>query len=196
MRRKNLKFFEGKMNDAVHVIEIVIAVVIFIGIAVGLVDLVRYFMIILKTPPIEAYEIFHTFLGHCLLLLVGAELIDMIIHHSINSLLELILFVIARKMLIYSHSMSDLIYGTLAMAIIFMIIKFLIPPMESAFLGVNSERGGEEPGEGGSAAEEPGEDEAKDEQFAQPEEEWHSVVGEARQAHRAAEEKAAQISRD
>ena len=38
----------------------------------------------------------------------------MIINHSTKAILELILFVIARKMLIYSHTMLDLVLGTLA----------------------------------------------------------------------------------
>lgn len=130
MRKKN---FEKKMENAVYVIELIISIVILIGILVGIIDLVRYFIMILKAPPIEAYDIFHTFLGHCLLLLVGAEFIYMIIHHSIKSLLELILFVIARKMLIYSHTMMDLVFGTIALAIVFLIIKFLIPMEKTRF---------------------------------------------------------------
>lgn len=115
------------MERAVHVLEFAIALIILIGIAVGLFDLVKYFILIIKTPPIETYDIFHTFLGHCLLLLVGAEFIYMIIHHSTKSLLELILYVIARKMLIYSHSMTDLVFGTVSLAFVFIIIRYLIP---------------------------------------------------------------------
>lgn len=139
----NKNNFEKKMESTVHMIELVIALVILIGIMVGIVDLVRYFLMILKTPPIEAYDVFHTFLGHCLLLLVGAEFIYMIIHHSIKSLLELILFVIARKMLIYSDSMLDLVFGTIALAGIFIIIKYLVPTEKTRFFNdqADDERG-------------------------------------------------------
>lgn len=61
-----------------------------------------------------------------MLLIVGVELILMLIYHSTDAVLELVLFVIARKMLIYSHTMLDLVLGTLSLAIVFAIIKFLI----------------------------------------------------------------------
>lgn len=130
--KKGDKFKKG-LDAGVQVLEIVIALIMLIGITFGLVDLVRYFILILKTPPIETYDIFHTFLGHCLLMLMGAEFIYMIIHHSTKSLLELILYVIARKMLIYSQTMLDLVFGTVSLAFVFIIIKYLIPVEKTRF---------------------------------------------------------------
>ena len=49
----------------------------------------------------------------------------MIINHSTKAILELILFVIARKMLIYSNTMLDLVLGTLAISMVFFISKYL-----------------------------------------------------------------------
>lgn len=118
--------FETKLEKVTYVLEMVIAVVISIGIAIGLVDLIKYFVLIINANPAESYDLFNDFLGLALLLIVGIELILMIIYHSTDAVLELVLFVIARKMLIYSHTMLDLVLGTLSLAIVFAILKFLI----------------------------------------------------------------------
>lgn len=120
------KRFAKKIEKAVHIIELIIACIIIIGILLGLVQLLRYFLLILTAPPDESYNLIQSFLGLALLLIVGAELIHMILYHSTEALLELILFVIARKMLIYSTNVVDLIFGTIAIAIVFFTMKFLV----------------------------------------------------------------------
>lgn len=123
----NQKFIEQMIGDIVKIVELIIAAIIIVGIFIGLIDLVKYFLIILEASPENSYNMFQAFLGHALLLIVGAELILMILYSSTNALLELILFVIARKMLIYSNTVVDLIYGTIAILIIFFTMKYLIP---------------------------------------------------------------------
>lgn len=117
---------ETRIEKFVHAIEYAIAVILIIGMLIGLLDLIHYFKTIFEATPANAYEEFHAFLGHALLLIVGAELILMILYYSTSALLELILFVIARKMLIYSETLLDLVIGTIALAIVFLIIKFLL----------------------------------------------------------------------
>lgn len=117
---------ESRIEKFVHTIEYIIAIILIIGMLIGLLDLVHYFKTIFEATPANAYEEFHDFLGHALLLIVGAELILMILYHSTSALLELILFVIARKMLIYSETLLDLVIGTVALAIVFLIIKYLL----------------------------------------------------------------------
>ena len=119
-------FLEEKLEKLTYILEMIITVLIAIGIIIGLIDLARYFGQIFIAAPSESYEIFQDFLGYALVLIVGIELMLMIINHSTKAILELILFVIARKMLIYSHTMLDLVLGTLAIAIVFVIIKFLV----------------------------------------------------------------------
>lgn len=118
--------FETKIEKVTYVLEMIVAVLIAIGVAIGLIDLIKYFHQIFVTDPASSYELFNDFLGYALVLIVGIELILMIIYHSTDAILELVLFVIARKMLIYSHTMLDLVLGTLSLAIVFAIIKFLI----------------------------------------------------------------------
>lgn len=119
-------FVEEKIEKATYIIEMVITALLAIGIIIGLIDLVKYFYEIFTATPAESYDLFQEFLGYALILIVGVELILMILYHSTKSILELILFVIARKMLIYAATMTDLVYGTLAIAIVFATLKFLV----------------------------------------------------------------------
>lgn len=119
-------FVEEKVEKVTYIIEIIITVLLAIGIAIGLIDLIKYFSVLVIAPPAESYDLFQGFLGFALLLIVGVELILMILYHSTKAILELVLFVIARKMLIYAETMTDLVWGTLAIAIVFATLKFLV----------------------------------------------------------------------
>lgn len=119
-------FVEDKIERVTYIIEMVIAVLLAIGIIIGLIDLVKYFGTILVAAPAESYDLFQSFLGYALILVVGVELILMILYHSTKAILELVLFVIARKMLIYAETMTDLVLGTLAIAIVFATLRFLV----------------------------------------------------------------------
>ena len=120
-------FVEEKVEKVTYIIEIIITVLLAIGIAIGLIDLIKYFsVLVIVAPPAEYYDLFQGFLGFALLLIVGVELILMILYHSTKAILELVLFVIARKMLIYAETMTDLVWGTLAIAIVFATLKFLV----------------------------------------------------------------------
>lgn len=120
------KVIPKNIEKIVHVIELIIAYMIIIGILIGLIDLAGYFILIFTASAQESYNLLQSFLGLALLLIVGAELIHMILYHSTESLLELILFVIARKMLIYSNNVIDLVFGTIAIAIVFFTMRFLV----------------------------------------------------------------------
>ena len=119
-------FIDENFKKIIHGIEVIIAVILMIGIVIWLTDLIKYLLEILKSPPSESYDLFQSFLGHALLLIVGAELISMILYHSNRALLELLLFVIARKMLIYAYTMTDLVLGSIAITIVFATLRYLI----------------------------------------------------------------------
>lgn len=116
-----------KLNGFAMGLEVILTVILSIGIIIGMLDLLLYFKEIYTADMVDVYYTFKSFLGYTLLLVVGIELIFMLIYHSTNAILELVLFVIARKMLIYAETMLDLVLGTVAIAIVFLIIKFLAP---------------------------------------------------------------------
>ena len=114
-----------RMKKVALYLELILAIFIAVGIIVGMVDLFRYLMLILKTNAIDTYDLFQRFLGHVLLLVVGVELIAMLIMHTTGSVIEVLLYAVARNMLISGKGMTDFILGVASIAAIFAIRKYL-----------------------------------------------------------------------
>ncbi|MGN0242129.1 MAG: hypothetical protein ACI4CS_10615, partial [Candidatus Weimeria sp.] len=68
---------------------------------------------------------FHVFLEHAFNLVIGIEFIRMLIRHTPGAALEVLLFSIARHMVLDSGSGIELVFGVAAIAGIFAIRKFL-----------------------------------------------------------------------
>lgn len=109
-------------------LEAVVAVIIIAAIVFGMVDLIKYIGLIFMTNPIDTYDVFQKFLGHALLLVVGAELVLMLVLNTPAFIMEVLLFAIARKLLIGSQGMMEYILGIISIALIFAIKKYLVPP--------------------------------------------------------------------
>ena len=128
MEHKN-KTLKNIINIA-FILEIILALFLIVGVLIGMKDIFSYLIDIYRTDAVKTYDIFRQFLAHILLLVVGIELILMLVSHSVDSIIEFILFVIARKMLIYADTMLDLLLGTISIAILFLTIKFFAPTKE------------------------------------------------------------------
>ncbi len=117
----------NKLKDIIFIVEMILAVMILFGVLAGLISTILQIPLILAFTRDQFYTSFKDFLGNALLLVVGVELIRMLITHTTRATLELIVFVIARKLLIYTDSMMDIFLGTIALAIAFATIKYLLP---------------------------------------------------------------------
>lgn len=116
-----------RLVDIAFVLEIILAGFLVLGVLIGMKDIFSYIVDIFKTDAVDTYDVFRDFLAYVLLLVVGIELILMLVSHSVDSIIEFILFVIARKMLIYAGTMTDLLLGTVSISILFLTIKFFSP---------------------------------------------------------------------
>ncbi|MGB7604932.1 MAG: transporter associated domain-containing protein [Lutisporaceae bacterium] len=114
-----------KIKKLTYYLEFVLALFIVASVILGMVDLIRYLILIFTTNPVDTYEILQKFLGHVLLLVVGIELVVMLVFHSPSSVIEVLLYAVARKLLIGNQGMIDFIIGIVAIAAIFAIRKFL-----------------------------------------------------------------------
>lgn len=115
------------IDISIKVIEILICLAILMTVVLSIPDLIKYGLGILKLSDVSrSYELLNEFLKHALLLVVGIELLEMIITKSHESVLTLILFVIARKMLVYSVGLVDILIGSISIGLIFAIIKFVL----------------------------------------------------------------------
>lgn len=110
----------------VGIFEIVISLLLVVGIIIAIPDILKYYISILKSPELPSYDLFQNFLSHVLLLVIAVEFVVLMVAHSDTNIVHLIMLVIARKMLIYSSSMKDLLVAVIAIAILFIVRKFLL----------------------------------------------------------------------
>lgn len=113
-----------RIRNIILYLEVVIGIIIAIAVILGVPDLFKYMFIIIRSPQELSYEAFSNFLKHVLMLVVGLEMMMMVLTHSHESILTLVLFVIARKMLVYADSMFDIFIGTLSIAVVFFVLRF------------------------------------------------------------------------
>ncbi|HEY4543441.1 MAG TPA: hypothetical protein VIG40_02255 [Tissierellaceae bacterium] len=112
-----------KLNQFAEVLELILAVIIGIAVVIGIGTAVKNIFSISNLELIT-YDSFKEFLSYILILVIGVEFILMLLTHSATKITQLVVFVIARKMLIYGHNMLDMLLGSLAVAVIFGTLKF------------------------------------------------------------------------
>lgn len=121
------KKIKNIIDKGIKIIEVLICLTILLTLLLSVPNLIRYSIDIVKTLQLrQNYELLNEFLKYALLLVVGIELIEMIITRSHEAILTLILFVIARKMLLYSVDLIDILIGSVSIGLIFAIIKFVV----------------------------------------------------------------------
>lgn len=117
----------SKIAKVVVITEAILALLLAVGVIIGSADILRYFKIIYITPPMETFPVMQTFLGHILTLVIGLELAVMLIRHTPSSVIEVLLYAIARKMIIESKTMFDILLGIVAIGGLFFINKVFDP---------------------------------------------------------------------
>ncbi len=120
-----LKKVKSHLISSVMWLETILAFFIIISVIISGKDLISFLIKIYSLDPISSYDMFQKLLSYLLLLVVGLELALMLVKHTPNSIVEVMLYAIARKMLIYGTSSSEVLLGVLSLALIFIIKKFL-----------------------------------------------------------------------
>lgn len=120
-----LKKVEKTMKGFILWIEILLAIFIAVTVLLSGKDIVVLIYKVFITEASASYEILQGLFAHILLLVVGLELALMLITHSAGNVLEVILYAIARKMLISSSNSVDILLGVISLAIIFAVDKYL-----------------------------------------------------------------------
>lgn len=120
-----LKRIENSLKKFILWIEVILAVFIMVTVIISGKDIVILIYRIFVTEASSSYGVLQGLLSHILLLVVGLELSLMLISHTPGNVLEVILYAIARKMLISSTDSIDIMLGVIAIAMIFGVDKFL-----------------------------------------------------------------------
>ncbi|MCR8745492.1 phosphate-starvation-inducible PsiE family protein [Romboutsia lituseburensis] len=113
-----------------YIFESILAMVVLIAVFLGTIDVLRMiwkaYIVEFQTPV--QYSQLNDLLGQILLLVIGVELVVMLSLHLPGALIEVLLYAIARKMLLLpkSEGMADVLIGVIAIAGIFAIRKYLV----------------------------------------------------------------------
>lgn len=104
--------------------EMLLSIVILIAIAMAAVPLVRQ----LGDMPMQSgdMEFFTAFLSQALSLVVGVEFVKMLCKHTAETVVEVLLFAIARQMVVEHYGTLEILLGVLSIAALFAIRKFLL----------------------------------------------------------------------
>lgn len=117
-----------KLNDIIYTIsrytEILLSAVMLFVIILLIVPMIYNFISIplLDITPGQ----FTGFLGNCLTLLIGVEFVKMLAKHTAENLLEVLMFAIARQMVVEHLDMVATLIGVVAIAAIFAVRKYLL----------------------------------------------------------------------
>ncbi len=117
-----------KLNDIIYVIsrytEIVLSIILLIVIILLIFPVLYNFI---KIPILEiTLNQFTDFLGNALSLLIGVEFVKMLARHTAENLLEVLMFAIARQMVVEHLNMFETLIGVIALGTIFAIRKYLL----------------------------------------------------------------------
>ncbi|EKN42794.1 hypothetical protein CFSAN001627_04594, partial [Clostridium botulinum CFSAN001627] len=122
IKLKNLK---SKIISGVMWLETLLAIFMIASVLLSSKDLISFIVQIYTLDAIPSYDMFQKFLSHLLLLVIALELALMLVKHTPNSVVEVMLYAIARKMLVYGSSALEIFLGVLSLAGIFFIKKYL-----------------------------------------------------------------------
>lgn len=122
--KEKLRFIVATMSSYM---EIIISVFLLVGIAVAGIDLLKDLleMISLAFSNNSASISIEQFLSTGLQLIIGVEFVKMIAKHTMGSTIEVLVYAIARKLVISHGGTIDLLMGVIAIAILFFIKKYL-----------------------------------------------------------------------
>lgn len=117
-----------KLNEIIYTIsrytEIVLSAVMLLVIITLIIPMLYNFI---RIPLLDiSPEQFTEFLGNALTLLIGVEFVKMLAKHTAENLLEVLMFAIARQMVVEHLNMVETLIGVVAITVIFAIRKYLL----------------------------------------------------------------------
>lgn len=115
----------NRIIRSVMLLEIVLAAFIIFSVIASGYHLLLLLVDLLVADSARSYEIFQNLLAQVLLMVIGLELALMLIRHTPSRVIEVMLYAVARKMLIYTTQTWEIAIGVLALGGLFAIWKYL-----------------------------------------------------------------------
>jgi len=119
------QYLRNRVSKTASYIEIIFSIFIIIGILIVSVILVRDLVTgIIKEFRGEFVFDFRSFIGLIMQLIIGVEFVKMLSKHTPESTIEVLMFVVARKIIIDDPNYIDIGLGILSIGVLFMIKHF------------------------------------------------------------------------
>ena len=125
------------IDRASELLELAINIIIIIAVIVAVISLWKPFMDFVQNR--ESAHAFLDFLGYVLNVLIGIEFFKMLCKPDVDTILEVVMFVIVRHMVVLETSTVENLLTIVGMAIIFAIKKFLKEPKSETKKKINSD---------------------------------------------------------
>ena len=132
MKRNRLIFCRQWVARMASIIETVVALVVLLAILVAGVRVLLDVQDLFLAPDVD--EAFTTFLRSAFNVVIGIEFVKMLAKHSPGSAIEVLLFAIARQMVVEHTSPVENLVSILAILLIFVIRKYLFVPAFGAHM--------------------------------------------------------------
>ena len=123
------RIFRDQIAEAAGLLEVVLSGSVLIALLMSIVPLLRLMPGLLTDA--DSMEV-HTFLERALDIVIGIEFIKMLAKHSPGSALEVLLYAIARHMIVGHESAVENLFSVASIALIFCVRKFLLVPAVGA----------------------------------------------------------------
>ena len=121
------RFLDRHLGNAVHLFLTLLAILILIAAAIATFEIIIHDIPLLWRQSNE-YDALHQIIQDFLLVAIAAELALLFLFHRTSAAIEVLIFVIARKMVISGISGLDLLAGVAALAGLVVIRYYFISP--------------------------------------------------------------------
>ena len=127
------RVFRDQIAEAAGILEVVLSAIVLIALLMSVIPLLKLMPGLLTDA--DSMEV-HTFLKRALDIVIGIEFIKMLAKHSPGSVLEVLLYAIARHMIVGHEDAVQNLVSVGAIALIFIIRKyFFVPSFGHKLLG-------------------------------------------------------------
>ncbi len=126
MKRDRLIFCRRQIARLASIVETAVSAIVLIAIIVAGVRVAVQLLDLAVSPDVN--EAFHSFLSSAFNVVIGIEFVKMLAKHSPGSAIEVLLFAIARQMVVEHTSPVENLVSIIAILLIFVIRKYLFVP--------------------------------------------------------------------
>ena len=123
---ERLKYaLRDQVSELASFLEVIISVLVLAGLLLSAIPVAQEMMTLWANGSTDAFQ---TFLEHAFNLVIGIEFIKMLAKHSPGSVLEVLLYAIARHMIVGHEDALQNLVSVIAIAMIFIIRRFFFVP--------------------------------------------------------------------